>query len=219
MGAHSAGSNELHRERATAETAGPQRRCVVSREERAPDDLIRFVVDPAGAIVPDLAHKLPGRGVWVTADRASVAAAVKSKAFAKSLKRPVSVAEDLPETIETLSLKRVLQALSLANKSGLVTTGFEKVDTLLARGRAVAIVHGSDAAEDGRGKLDRKFTAIQRDRGQTAHIVDWLTIEQLSLAIGRSNVVHAGLTQGGATKRFLSEAERLRRYRSGFGTS
>lgn len=212
-------TNELHRDRDPAGKAGPQRRCIVSRVERAPDDLIRFVVDPTGAVVPDLAQKLPGRGVWVTADRTSVAAAVKAKAFAKSLKRPVSVADDLPQAVDALSVKRALQALSLANKSGLVTTGFEKVDTLVARGRAVALVHGADAAEDGRGKLDRKFSAIQRDRGQTAHIVDWLTIEQLSLAIGRSNVVHAGLTQGGATKRFLNEAERLRRYRSGFGTS
>lgn len=212
-------SDELHRERDTADMAGPRRRCIVSREERAPDDLIRFVVDPAGAVVPDLGRKLPGRGVWVTADRASVVAAIKAKAFAKSLKRAVTVGDDLPQSVETLSLKRTLQALSLANKSGLVTTGFEKVDALITRGRPVALLHGSDAAEDGRGKLDRKFSAIQRDRGQSAHIVDWLTIEQLSLAIGRSNVVHAGLTQGGATKRFLSEAERLRRYRSGFGTS
>ena len=212
-------SNELHRERDPADEAGPRRRCIVSRQERSPDDLIRFVVDPSGAVVPDLAQKLPGRGVWVTADKASVAAAIKAKAFAKSLKRAVTVADDLPQVIETLSLKRALQALSLANKSGLLTTGFEKVDTLIARGRAVALVHGSDAAEDGRGKLDRKFSAIQRDRGKAALIVDWLTIEELSLAIGRSNVVHAGLTQGGATKRFLDEAERLRRYRSGFGAS
>jgi predicted RNA-binding protein YlxR (DUF448 family) len=199
--------------------AGPLRRCIITRAERSPNDLIRFVLDPAGAIVPDLACKLPGRGVWVTADRASVEAAVKTNAFAKCLKRQVSVASDLPAAVETLSLKRVLEALSLANKAGLVSTGFEKVEALLNGGRAAVLLHGSDAASDGRRRLDRKFAAIQRDKGHTAAIVDWLTIEQLSLAIGRSNVVHAGLTQGGATKRFLSEAERLRRYRSGFSAS
>jgi hypothetical protein len=83
----------------------------------------------------------------------------------------------------------------------------------------VALVHGAEAAEDGRGKLDRKFTAICRGQGRPGIIVDWLTIAQLSLAIGRSNVVHAGLKQGGATNRFLREAERLRRYRSGMGAS
>jgi len=194
------------------------RRCIVTRAERAPSDLIRFVVDPAGAIVPDLARKLPGRGVWVTADRTTVAAAAKGQAFAKSLKRQVTVAPDLPQAVETLCVKRVLDALSLANKAGLVTTGFEKVEALLDGDRAAALLHGADAAADGRRRLDRKFAAIQQDKGQTAPIVDWLTIEQLSLAIGRSNVVHAALKQGGATNRLLREAERLQRYRSGMGS-
>ena len=83
----------------------------------------------------------------------------------------------------------------------------------------MALLHGSDGDRGGKAKLDRKFTAIQRDKGQPARIVDWLTIEELSLAMGRSNVVHAALIQGGATKRFLSEAERLRRYRSGLSAS
>ncbi|HEY7669217.1 MAG TPA: RNA-binding protein [Hyphomicrobium sp.] len=195
------------------------RRCIVTRKERAPDDLIRFVVDPSGAVVPDLARKLPGRGVWVTADKASVAAAVKANAFAKSLKRQVTAAADLPERVEFLFVKRVLEALSLANKAGLVATGFDKVETLLDAGRAAVLLHGSDAASDGTRRLDRKFAAVQRDKGQTAPVVDWLTIDQLSLAIGRSNVVHAGLKQGGATNRFLREAERLRRYRSGTDAS
>lgn len=202
-----------------AEVAGPLRRCILTRAERSPDDLIRFVVDPDGRIVADLARKLPGRGVWVTADQASVAAAAKANAFAKSLKRPVEVPEDLPQTVEALFVRRALEALSLANKAGLVTTGFEKVEALIGGGRAAALVQGCDASDDGKRKLERKFAAIQRDRGQAAPIVDWLTVEQLSLAIGRSNVVHAGLKPGGATQRFLSEAERLRRYRSGFGAT
>ncbi len=195
------------------------RRCALTRVERNPDDLLRFVADPEGRLVPDLSRGLPGRGVWVTADKASVEAAVEAKAFAKSLKRAVVVAPDLPSTVEALFVRRVLEALSLANKAGLVTTGFEKVEALLVKGRAAALVQGADAAEDGRRKLDRKFAAIQRDSGKADPIVDWLTIEQLSLAIGRPNVVHAALKQGGATQRFLGEAERLRRYRSGFGAS
>ncbi len=201
------------------EAAGSLRRCILTRVERDPADLLRFVADPEGRLVPDLSRKLPGRGVWVTADKASVAAAAETRAFAKSLKRAVTVAPDLPQTVEALFVKRALEALSLANKAGLVTTGFEKVETLISGGRAAALLQGADAAEDGKRKLDRKFAAIQRDSGKAAPIVDWLTIEQLSLAIGRSNVVHAALKQGGATQRFLLEAERLRRYRSGFGAS
>lgn len=198
---------------------GSLRRCAVTRQELAPEELIRFVADPAGTIVPDLTRKLPGRGVWVTCERAAVEAAVKANSFAKSLKRQVSVPADLPERIDTLFLERILKALSLANKAGLVSTGAEKVEKLLGSGRAAALVHGADGTAEGRRKLDRKFSAIQRDKGRSAPIVDWLTIEQLSLAMGRSNVVHAGLIQGGATERLLSEAERLRRYRCGLSAS
>lgn len=210
---------ELLEDAEDGEARGSLRRCAVTREELAPDDLIRFVVDPSGTIVPDLSRKLPGRGVWVKCDRAAVEAAVKTNAFAKSLKRQVSVPEDLPKRIDDLFLGRLSNALSLANKAGLVSTGAEKVEKLLGGGRAVALVHGADGTAEGRRKLDRKFSAIQGDKGQSAPIVDWLTIEQLSLAMGRSNVVHAGLIQGGATKRVLSEAERIRRYRCGMGAS
>lgn len=202
-----------------SDVRGSLRRCAVTRQELQPEELIRFVADPSGTIVPDLTRKLPGRGVWVKCERAAVEAAVKANAFAKSLKRQVGVPQDLPQRIDTLFLERILKALSLANKAGLVSTGAEKVDKLLGSGKAAALVHGADGTAEGRRKLDAKFTAIQRDKGRSAPIVDWLTIEQLSLAMGRSNVVHAALIQGGATERLLSEAERLRRYRCGLSAS
>lgn len=210
---------ELIEDAEDGEARGSLRRCAVTRQELPPEALIRFVADPSGTIVPDLSRRLPGRGVWVTCERPVVDAAVKSGAFARGLKRQVTVPQDLSERIDALFLGRILNALSLANKAGLVSTGAEKVEKLLDGGRAAALVHGADGTAEGRRKLDRKFRAIQGDKSRPAPIVDWLTIEQLSLAIGRSNVVHAGLIQGGATSRFLSEAERLERYRRGSSAS
>ena len=89
----------------------------------------------------------------------------------------------------------------------------------MERGRIALLVHGSDAAEGGRDKLDREFLAVNRAAERPAPIVTLLTIEQISLAMGRANVVHAGLTQGGATDRVSSEAERVKRYRAGFAAS
>lgn len=198
---------------------GSLRLCVVTRAERPPAELIRFVAAPDGAIVPDVARKLPGRGVWVTASRETIAAAVKTKAFAKSLKRAVAVPADLADTVEWLLTQRTVNALSLANKSGLVVTGFTKVEKALDGGGITALVHGSDAAADGCDKLDRKLRAIMAVSGRTAAIIGALTTEQISLAMGRPNVVHAGLILGGATDGFLGEAERLRRYRSGSAAS
>ncbi len=202
-----------------AELEGSLRLCAATRVSRSPDELIRFVEGPDGGIVPDLARRLPGRGVWVGADRESIGLAVRAKAFARSLKGPVAVPADLPEQVDRLLERRLCDALALANKAGLVLTGFEKIDRKLASGSVYALVHGSDAAEGGRDKLDRKFLVVSAHPDAAERIITLLKIEQMSLAIGRSNVVHAALIKGGATERFMVEAGRLQRYRSGLGRS
>jgi predicted RNA-binding protein YlxR (DUF448 family) len=198
---------------------GRQRLCAATREALDPDLLIRFVADPAGQIVPDLARRLPGRGVWVKAEKETVARAVRANVFAKSLKRAARAGPDLADRVDDLLEKRVLEALALANKAGLVTTGFQQVDALIESGAAAFLVQGSDAAEGGRDRLAKKFAAISRAKGRVGGSVTSLSTAQLSLAMGRANVVHAALIQGGAAQRFFDEAERSRRYRSGSATS
>jgi predicted RNA-binding protein YlxR (DUF448 family) len=195
--------------------SGPLRLCAVSRRQLPVDDLIRFVLAPDGSIVPDLGRRLPGRGVWVEARRDRVAAAVRGRVFARSLKRPVVVAEDLPDQVERLMARRLGEAISLARKAGLLVTGFAKVEELIARGLAVLLIHAADAGKDGAGRLSRKLEAAIGSKRATAATVIDLTGEQLDLAIGRSNVVHAAASAGGASSRILEEAGRLRRYRSG----
>lgn len=198
---------------------GPERMCAVTRARLAPEDLIRFVRAPDGSIVPDLGCRLPGRGVWVTNRRDMVAAAANTNAFARSLKQNATPSPDLAGLVEELMVRRCRDALSLATKSGLVIAGFTKTDVAVGRGEAVALIHASDAAEDGRGKLDRKFKAVLAAIGEETgknippRTVTDFTSTELSLAIGRSHVVHAALTKGGAAELFLKEAERLKRYR------
>lgn len=197
------------------EAEGPLRLCVVSRAHKPPDDLIRFVLGPDGAIVPDLARRLPGRGVWVDATRDAVAAAVRQKAFARSLKRRVVLPDDLASLIERLMAKRLADAVSIANKAGLLVAGFTRVEELMAGGRAAVLMHAADAATDGAAKLDRRFKALHGPERALAASVRELTSAELSLAIGRANVVHAAASEGGASQRIVQEAGRLRRYRSG----
>jgi predicted RNA-binding protein YlxR (DUF448 family) len=177
------------------------RTCAVSRTQRPPEELIRFVAGPDDQMVPDLGRRLPGRGVWVTAEYAVVAEAVKRKAFA--------------DLVDRLMVKRCVEALSLANKAGLVTTGFTRVEAELIGGSVAILLHAADAADDGAGKLDRRFIAICGQIGRKPSIVRELTCEQMSLALGRPNVVHAALGAGGATTNFLNEVCRVTRYRSG----
>jgi predicted RNA-binding protein YlxR (DUF448 family) len=196
--------------------AGPERTCAVSRTVLAPDRLIRFVRAPDGQATPDLARRLPGRGVWVECSRSRVETAIRTGVFAKSLKQQVSASPDLAERVDKLLLRRAIDALSLANKAGLVVAGFAKVDAAVASGHCQMLVHAADAAADGAGKLTRKLRAVWQAQGNTDEpvILDTLTSADLSLAMGRANVVHAALTKGGAAANFLRDAERLQRYRA-----
>ncbi len=194
----------------------PERTCAVTRAKLAPEDLIRFVRAPDGSIVADLAGRLPGRGVWVSLNRETVAAAARTNPFARSLKKPVTVAADLAERVEHLLVRRAGEALSLANKAGCVVAGFAKVEAAVGSGEAVALIRAADAADDGAGKLERKYRAIRSEIAPNAEavIASVLTAEQLSLALGRPHVVHAAVLKGGAAAFFLKEAGRLKRYRS-----
>jgi hypothetical protein len=210
----------LAHKRRKREAAGsePERTCIATRARLSPDDLIRFVAGPDGTIVPDVAQRLPGRGVWVGLSRAAVEKAARQNAFARSLKRPVVVPEGLPSLVEGLLRRRALDALSIANKAGLAVAGFVKVETLLATGEVAALVHAADGAADGTAKLGRRLRAVTatieeiEGGAEPAPIIDWLTSTELSLALGRQNVVHAALRAGGATTNFLREAGRLKRY-------
>jgi uncharacterized protein len=194
---------------------GPLRQCAVTRAKKSPEELIRFVAGPDGAVVPDLARHLPGRGVWVDATYAAVAAAVRQKIFARSLQRQVSVPADLPARVERLMARRLSEALSLANKAGLIVAGFAKIEALMARKRAVVLIHAADAAADGVEKLDGKFNALTKGSGARVAPIRDLSGAEMSLAMGRPNVIHAAAAEGGATRRLIEEARRLRRYRLG----
>ena len=198
----------------------PERLCAVTRRVCDPALLLRFVAAPDGTVVPDLAGKLPGRGVWLTATRATVVQGIRRKVFARALKREVTAQEALADLVGDLMLRSVLGALAMTNKAGLAITGSAKIDSKLERGKVFALVHASDGAADGIRKLDQKFVHVLREAGvpepdRNRRTVRILTGEELSLAIGRANVVHTGLLGGGASRTFLSEAERLLRYRLG----
>jgi len=145
----------------------------------------------------------------------SVRNGLRRKAFAKSLKQNVSVPADLPDLVERLLQKRLAEAVSLANKAGLLVAGFAKVEELIEAGEAVALIHAADAAADGVGKLDRKFKALRGPNDTPATIVRELAGAELSLAMGRPNVIHAAAAEGGASLRLIEEARRLGRYRLG----
>jgi len=199
---------------------GPQSRerermCVLTREVRPVADLIRFVVGPDGAAVPDLKSKLPGRGVWVTATQDALAEAVKRKALVRGFKREVRLNADLVTQTGQLLEQAVLDALAMVGKAGLVATGFGKAEAALTdeNEKIIGLIHAAEAAPDGVRKLGAALR--RRDSGDQVAVITSLTTAQLDLALGRPNVVHAALLAGPASGTFLARLRRLERFRSG----
>lgn len=191
-----------------------QRQCAVTRISRPVAALIRFVADPDGGVVPDLKRALPGRGVSVTCARDVIETAVRKGVFARALKRSVRVDESLPAQVEALLVQAALGRLALANKAGQVVAGFVKVEAAIAKGSVAGLVHAAEAAADGRRKLDGAFARPSGGHAG-APVLICFSAEQLSLALGRANVIHAAVTGSGAGAQFLAAAARLERYRAG----
>ncbi|MGD9502249.1 MAG: RNA-binding protein [Methyloceanibacter sp.] len=192
---------------------GHGRFCALTRARRPKDELIRFALAPDGTVVPDIKERLPGRGLWLTAAHDVVAAAVKRKVFARSFKTEAKVPQELPATVERLLAEAALSALALANKAGEATFGNAKVEEAIAGGRVLALIHAREAAEDGCRKLDGKARAA--GSGRPVPAIRAFGTDDLSLATGRTNVIHAALIQGGAAESVVAAASRLERYRKG----
>lgn len=169
--------------------------------------MLRFVKGPDDILVFDLKGKLPGRGVWVSAGRAHLERAVAKGLFKRAFDGAVTVPADLVDQVAAQLRTAALQALSMAKKAGLVITGFNGVDTAIRGGKALAVVHAADGAEDGRRKLANAIHAAGPEGGPVATLIIF-TANELSLALGGANVVHAAAMVGPASTMFVMKARR-----------
>ena len=197
--------------------AGPRsadrhRLCALTRTLRPVDELIRFVAGPEG-LVPDLKRRLPGRGVWVTGRRQDVMEAQKRNVFSRALKTDAAGPHDLPELVERLLFRAVLDALSIAYKAGQVAAGYAKVDNAIAKGGLAGLIHSVEAGHDGMRKLEAALKRCAAIGDQNVAIIRGIGSADLDLALGRSNVVHAALLAGRASDTFLARWRDLERFR------
>jgi uncharacterized protein len=180
---------------------GPIRRCIVSGERRNKEQMLRFVVGPGGDMVPDVAASLPGRGLWLTAERDIVALAVRKRLFSRAARRSVEVRPDLADTVAELLAARCRDLIGLARRAGLAVAGFEKVRGALKSGPAGIVLAGVDGMADGR----RRIAAL----APGAAVVSVLTCAELGSAFGRDRVVHAMVRPGALAERLRIDAARL----------
>ena len=179
----------------------PERKCIATGESQPKAGLIRFCVDPEGQIVPDILGKLPGRGIYVSADREAMAKAAKKGLFARAARQTVKVPDGLADLVETLIRQRVIDLLSMARKAGDAVTGYEKVKDWLVKGTAVTLIQASDGSERGKTKLHAPDGANG--------FIGCLSAGEIGLAFGRERAIHAALAAGGLRSRVVEEAAKL----------
>ena len=179
----------------------PERRCIATGEVQPKRGLIRFAVSPDGVVVPDILEKLPGRGIWVSAERSAIETAVKKGLFARAAKQAVTVSETLADDVEALLARRLIDGVSMARKAGRAIAGYEKVRDWLGKEEARILFQASDGSERGKSKLHAP--------GGRGSYFEVLTASELGLSFGRERVIHAALGFGGLTERIREDAIRL----------
>jgi len=167
---------------------------VASGQISDPETMIRFVLSPDGMVTPDITGKLPGRGVWVSADRASLEKAIKTKGFARGFKTAVQMPDDLMDLVEASLVRQVLGLIGMARKSGQLILGFDQVYGA-ARGTALAWrIEARDGSEDGRGKIRTLSKAIAREMElPLPKVIGCFTSAELSQVLGKERVIHAAI--------------------------
>ena len=197
----------MESETADEEDSGPHRRCIVTGAVQPVEGMVRFVIGPDGMVVPDVAGRLPGRGLWLSADRDVVNTATGKGLFAKAARRRVEVPPGLADLVERQLLTRCLDLIGLARRSGQAVAGFEKVCGELRARRGAVVLTASDGAPGGRGKVLGLAGSLP--------VVAVLTGTEVGMVFGRDHAVHAVLAPGRLADRLLNEARRLAGFRAG----
>ncbi len=188
-------------------TDGPERSCILSREHGSRDGLVRLALSPDGAVLPDVRARAPGRGAWIGVDRSALETAIAKGRLRGALARAfkgaaLSIPDNLPRQIEEALRRHALDRLGLEAKSGFVVIGGTAIEKAARQGKLHALYHASDAAADGAGKLAQAWRVGNDDEGSGRRGLA-LPVPRtiLSLALGRENVVHVGLTDARAAQR------------------
>ena len=196
---------------------GPIRRCILSGDREPRGELIRLALGPDGRIHPDVRARAPGRGAWIGVARPELEAALnKGKlrgALSRAFKAQVEADADLPGRIADALQRHALDRLGLETKSGNLLTGSDKIQAAARSGQLRALYHAADAGEDGARKLAQAWrVGSDREGSDLKGVVLPLLRPILSLALGRENVVHLGLTDLAAAKRVGEALDRWLRF-------
>ncbi|MBN7808597.1 RNA-binding protein [Agrobacterium rosae] len=199
------------------EGTASERMCIVTRQIGSPDELIRFVAGPDQSVVPDLKRQLPGRGCWVTPERALIEKAIAKKLFARALKTDVKAGLDLLDMMDRLMAQQLAGMISMARKAAQFISGATKVDAAVRSGKAIAVFHATDAAADGVRKINQARKAWTLGSGAETEIPSFrlFSEQEMDELMGQNAFIHACVLAGQAGEGVVKRAKMLERYRNG----
>ena len=180
---------------------GLKRKCIATGQVLSKSELVRFVLGPNNILYPDPENKLPGRGMWVKADRSAIAKAEKEELFSQAAKQSAKCIENLAEKVESLIANRIIKLIGLSRKSGQCICGYEKVKDWLKKDMVKVLIQSSDGSNRGKSRLKTP---------EDGSFIGWLTSKELGKVFGRENITHCALASGGLTQRIVKDAKRLR---------
>lgn len=207
--------NETLIDPSTKEAADdPVRRCILSGDRAPRDRLIRLAIGPDGAVLPDVRAKAPGRGAWIGVTLAELETAMAkgrlNAALARAFKSNAAVpAPDLPRRIADALERAVLDRLGMLARAGHALTGGERIEKAARRGGLALLLHAADAGVDGNRRLDQAWRVGRDVEGSDLKgLVLPVARSILSMALGRENVVHVGITDPAAGARLREAIDR-----------
>ncbi len=188
--------------------------CVATRENKPVEDLIRIVLSPENVLVPDLKSNLPGRGAWVSARRMVVEQAVSKGVFGRAFSTSVAGGEALSEQIARLLRQNAISRVSLAKKAGVLVSGAAKVEHQISKHQTAVLLHAVEAAEDGIRKIENRLKSAYGEEADKVPVINFFTTEELSLALGLENVIHAAIACKRNGANLVSAVKKLEHYDS-----
>lgn len=186
--------------------------CVVTREIKPVDDLVRIVLSPENVLVPDLKANLPGRGAWVSARRVAVEQAVTKGVFARAFGTSYKGGEVLAGLIEQLLRKSAVSTVSLCKKAGVLVSGAAKVERQICKHQTTVLLQACDGAADGKRKIEGRLKSVYGEEAKHVPVINFFTTEELSLALGLENVIHAAIACKRSGANLVSAVKRLEHY-------
>lgn len=172
--------------------------------------MIRFVKDPDGNLVPDIAENLPGRGVWVQSDQKNLQAAIKNGGFKRGLKSDVKIPDDIELLTVRLLKMKLLSLMTMALKGSQAFIGFDQVRSAAQAERLSWRIEALDGSEGGRSKIRVLTKAVGHELGQPqTPVIGCFTSAELGRAFGRETIVHGAIKSGHMNVSFGRAAFRL----------